>query len=223
MKWKAYDTYITNSEKRGTFMTFIQPHTKAYRKASLALFISGFVTFATLYTTQPLMPLFSEEFHISAAAASLTLSISTAVLAFSLLAAASLSDGFGRKISGAVVNSYFCFRSINSVQSGFSGAFGDEGAARYFPGRRSGCRYDICRRGVWSEGPREHDGLVYQRHKHRGNERQAVNGASDRCIRLAAGACHHRHSFYCIKLFVLAFSSGSAPFISAAWGRKSGM
>lgn len=48
-------------------MTFIQPHTKAYRKASLALFISGFVTFATLYTTQPLMPLFSEEFHISAA------------------------------------------------------------------------------------------------------------------------------------------------------------
>ncbi|MGG3324529.1 MFS transporter [Bacillus velezensis] len=78
-------------------MTFIQPHTKAYRKASLALFISGFVTFATLYTTQPLMPLFSEEFHISAAAASLTLSISTAVLAFSLLAAASLSDGFGRK------------------------------------------------------------------------------------------------------------------------------
>ncbi|AUJ76887.1 MFS transporter [Bacillus siamensis] len=78
-------------------MTFIQPHTKAYRKASLALFISGFVTFATLYTTQPLLPLFSEEFHISAAAASLTLSISTAVLAFSLLAAASLSDGFGRK------------------------------------------------------------------------------------------------------------------------------
>lgn len=78
-------------------MTFIQPHTKAYRKASLALFISGFVTFATLYTTQPLLPLFSEEFHISAAAASLTLSISTAVLAFSLLAAASLSDGIGRK------------------------------------------------------------------------------------------------------------------------------
>lgn len=78
-------------------MTFIQPHTKAYRRASLALFISGFVTFATLYTTQPLLPLFSEEFHISAAAASLTLSISTAVLAFSLLAAASLSDRFGRK------------------------------------------------------------------------------------------------------------------------------
>ncbi len=77
-------------------MTFIQPHTKAYRKASLALFISGFVTFATLYTTQPLLPLFSEEFHIFAVA-SLTLSISTAVLAFSLLAAASLSDGFGRK------------------------------------------------------------------------------------------------------------------------------
>ncbi|MCY8987475.1 MFS transporter [Bacillus atrophaeus] len=78
-------------------MGFIQPHTNDYRRASWALFISGFVTFATLYTTQPLLPLFAKEFHISATAASLTLSISTGVLAFSLLAAASLSDGLGRK------------------------------------------------------------------------------------------------------------------------------
>ncbi|QHZ47839.1 MFS transporter [Bacillus sp. NSP9.1] len=78
-------------------MTYIQPHTKDYQKASIALFISGFVTFATLYTTQPLMPLFAEEFAISAAAASLTLSISTGILAFALLTAAALADGFGRK------------------------------------------------------------------------------------------------------------------------------
>ncbi|KAA6451211.1 MFS transporter [Bacillus swezeyi] len=78
-------------------MKYIQPHTKDYQKASIALFISGFVTFATLYTTQPLMPVFAEEFGISAAAASLTLSISTGILAFALLTAAALSDGFGRK------------------------------------------------------------------------------------------------------------------------------
>ena len=83
-------------------MTYIQPHTKDYQKASIALFISGFVTFATLYTTQPLMPLFAEEFGISAAAASLTLSISTGILAFALLTAAALSDGFGRKTIMAI-------------------------------------------------------------------------------------------------------------------------
>ncbi|ASB88157.1 MFS transporter [Bacillus sonorensis] len=78
-------------------MKYIQPHTKDYQHASIALFISGFVTFATLYTTQPLMPVFAEEFGISAAAASVTLSISTGILAFSLLMAAALADGFGRK------------------------------------------------------------------------------------------------------------------------------
>lgn len=83
-------------------MTYIQPHSKDYHKASIALFISGFVTFATLYTTQPLMPLFAEEFGISAAAASLTLSISTGILAFALLTAAALSDGFGRKTIMAI-------------------------------------------------------------------------------------------------------------------------
>ena len=73
-------------------MNYIQPHTKVYQKASIALFISGF---ATLYTTQPLMPVFAKEFGISAASASLTLSISTGILAFALLAAAALADGFG--------------------------------------------------------------------------------------------------------------------------------
>ncbi|MGR3207571.1 MFS transporter [Bacillus glycinifermentans] len=76
-------------------MDYIQPHTKVYQKASIALFISGFVIFATLYTTQPLMPVFAKEFGISAASASLTLSISTGILAFALLAAAALADGFG--------------------------------------------------------------------------------------------------------------------------------
>jgi MFS transporter, YNFM family, putative membrane transport protein len=76
---------------------YIQQGTKAYRHASFALFLAGFVIFATLYSTQPLMPIFSKEFLVSASASSLTLSLTTGALAIALLFAASLSDGIGRK------------------------------------------------------------------------------------------------------------------------------
>jgi YNFM family putative membrane transporter len=49
------------------------------------------VTFATLYCTQPLMPVFSEEFGVSPAVASLSLSVTTATLAVSMLVAVSPS------------------------------------------------------------------------------------------------------------------------------------
>lgn len=71
--------------------------TKTYTRARLALFAAGFVTFSNLYTTQPLMPVFSKTFHISPSIASLTLSVSTALLAIVMLVAASLSDRIGRK------------------------------------------------------------------------------------------------------------------------------
>ncbi|MGE3259500.1 MAG: MFS transporter, partial [Geobacter sp.] len=33
-----------------------------YRRANLALFCAGFITFVTLYDLQPLLPLFTSEF-----------------------------------------------------------------------------------------------------------------------------------------------------------------
>ena len=84
--------------KRGeNSLTYIQSGTRDYKRASLALFLGGFVTFSILYTTQPLMPVFSKEFHVSATAASLTLSLSTGVLAIVMLFAAALSDAIGKK------------------------------------------------------------------------------------------------------------------------------
>lgn len=71
--------------------------TKTYKRASLALFAAGFVTFSNLYTTQPLMPIFSSAFHITPSLASLTLSASTALLAIVMLISATLSDHIGRK------------------------------------------------------------------------------------------------------------------------------
>lgn len=78
-------------------LTYIQKGTAEYKKASLALFFGGFVTFAILYTTQPLLPIFAKEFHVSAASASLTVSVSTGILSLMMLLAAALSDRIGKK------------------------------------------------------------------------------------------------------------------------------
>jgi YNFM family putative membrane transporter len=68
-----------------------------YRRANLALFIAGFVTFSTLYTFQPLFPQLVSEFAISPALASLTLSVATFALAWMLPISGSFSDVYGRK------------------------------------------------------------------------------------------------------------------------------
>ena len=50
-----------------------------------------------MYCLQPLMPLFAREFHITAAASSLSISVTTGCVAFSMLLAGGLSEVFGRK------------------------------------------------------------------------------------------------------------------------------
>lgn len=77
--------------------TFLRPGQKAYRQAIFALFIGSFVTFALMYSTQPLIPLFSQHFHIAPAMASLTISAATAGLALSMIVVSSLSDARGRQ------------------------------------------------------------------------------------------------------------------------------
>jgi YNFM family putative membrane transporter len=62
-----------------------------------ALFFGGFSTFALLYSVQPLMPIFTQVFHVSPAVSSLSLSATTGVLAVSMIAAGSISEIFGRK------------------------------------------------------------------------------------------------------------------------------
>lgn len=75
----------------------IESGTPAFRRLNLALFAAGFSTFAILYCVQPLLPAFSTEFGVSAAASSLSLSLSTALLAVAMLVAGSLSEVWGRK------------------------------------------------------------------------------------------------------------------------------
>jgi len=78
-------------------VSYIQKGTVAFHKTTVALFFGGFTTFAIMYSTQPLLPEFSREFHISPAVASLSLSMTTIALAASMLLVGSLSEVKGRK------------------------------------------------------------------------------------------------------------------------------
>ena len=66
-------------------------------RVNFALFLGSFATFAMLYCVQPLMPFFARAFSISPAAASLSLSAATGVLAVAMVFAGTLSDAVGRK------------------------------------------------------------------------------------------------------------------------------
>jgi len=66
-------------------------------RVSFALFFGSFATFAVLYCVQPLMPGFASAFSISPAAASLSLSATTGVLAVAMAFAGTVSDVLGRK------------------------------------------------------------------------------------------------------------------------------
>ncbi|HEY2624045.1 MAG TPA: MFS transporter [Dyella sp.] len=76
---------------------FIRHGTPIFRQTNLALFAAGLATFGLLYCTQPLMPEFSKDYGVSAATASLSLSLTTGVLAFAMLFAGGVSDAWGRK------------------------------------------------------------------------------------------------------------------------------
>ncbi len=76
---------------------FIERGTREFRLTNVALFAAGFTTFALLYCVQPIMPVFSAEFGVGPAAASLALSVTTQCLALAMLVASSLSEVFGRK------------------------------------------------------------------------------------------------------------------------------
>lgn len=76
---------------------YIEKSDPLFFKVSFALFLGGFSTFALLYCVQPMLPIFSEYFSISAAKSSLLISMSTSFLAVGLLVTGPISDAIGRK------------------------------------------------------------------------------------------------------------------------------
>ncbi|TKI05705.1 MFS transporter [Martelella alba] len=76
---------------------FIERGTPRYLRLTLALFSAGLATFALLYCVQPILPVLSADFGITPAESSLSLSVSTGLMALGLLVTGPLSDAVGRK------------------------------------------------------------------------------------------------------------------------------
>src|SRR5690606_26640248 len=75
----------------------IERGTPAFRRASLALFISSLVIFGNLYAIHPLLPLISAQYDVSTLQASNAFTLSSLTLGLSLLLHGLLSDAFGRR------------------------------------------------------------------------------------------------------------------------------
>ncbi|MFM2087143.1 MAG: hypothetical protein RLZZ237_2012 [Pseudomonadota bacterium] len=71
--------------------------TPEFTRTNRALFFGGFSTFSLLYCIQPLFPLLSHQFHLSPAQSSWSLSVSSGLLAISLVLLSAVSDRIGRK------------------------------------------------------------------------------------------------------------------------------
>jgi MFS transporter, YNFM family, putative membrane transport protein len=78
-------------------VTHVVRGSRAFWKINLAVFSAGFSVFLLMYAVQPLLPIFTREFHINAATSSLALSLTTGCLAVSMLAIGAVAEGWSRK------------------------------------------------------------------------------------------------------------------------------
>lgn len=75
----------------------IRRGTPDFFRANVAFFLSAFSVFASLYSVQPLLPMFTQYWVRDAGTASLALSVTTATMAVALIPASFLSDRLGRR------------------------------------------------------------------------------------------------------------------------------
>lgn len=78
-------------------MPYIELGSTAYSRAMIGMLLGSIVTFAIMYSPQPLMSVFSEEYHISPSTASFTISLTTLALAVCLLFVSQFANAWGRK------------------------------------------------------------------------------------------------------------------------------
>ncbi len=90
----AVQQYVITASQPASFITRGTPQ---FMRVTLALFSAGLATFALLYCVQPILPVLSQEFGVSPASSSISLSVATGLMALGLLFTGPLSDAIGRK------------------------------------------------------------------------------------------------------------------------------
>lgn len=101
-------------------MNYIEIGSVTHRRAAAGMLLGSIVTFANLYSPQPLIPRLTEEYHISPAAAGASISASTIALGVGLLAVAVLSDKWGRKTTMSLS---LVLTSVFAVASSFAHSY----------------------------------------------------------------------------------------------------
>ena len=166
--------------------------TPAFRRLNLALFAAGFSTFAILYCVQPLLPVFSREFHVSAAVSSLSLSLTTGFLAVAMLVAGSLSEVWGRKpVMVASLLSSAVLTILSAAGAQLDHPADGPHADRHHLERTAGRGHGLCERGGGSEIDRPCHGALHRRQRGRRHGRTHHRRRADGSR--ARGACHRGH------------------------------
>ncbi len=100
-------------------------------RANAALFAAGFGTFSLLYCVQPVMPIFSEEFGVTPAISSLSLSLTTCTLAITIFVTGFMSASWDRK---TLISACLFSASILTMLTPLSWSWTDLLAARFLVG-----------------------------------------------------------------------------------------
>lgn len=101
-------------------MEYIQVGSKSHKNAALGLLIGSTVTFAIMYSPQPLISLYSKQYNIPPETASLSISLTTIALAVSLLFVTVFANSCTRKyfMSGSLI-ALSCLSILTSFVQSF--------------------------------------------------------------------------------------------------------
>lgn len=99
---------------------YVEIGSRSHRRASISMLLGSIITFAIMYSPQPLISLFSKEYGISPATASASISLSTISLAIGMLFVSILSNKWGRK---KVMSVSLVLTSVLAILSSFTNNF----------------------------------------------------------------------------------------------------
>lgn len=101
----------------------------AQKKITISMFLAGSACFAILYCIQPILPSLSDSFHVTPAQSSLSLSLTTAMMAIGMIVAGPFSDAVGRRgvmmysllvasaltMTSAFIHNWYAFLAMRAI------------------------------------------------------------------------------------------------------------
>ncbi|WP_438431923.1 MFS transporter [Gorillibacterium sp. sgz500922] len=97
-------------------MDYVEIGSRTHRRAAIGMLLGSIVSFAIMYSPQPLISLFSKEYGISPGTAGLAVSVTTMALSVSLLFVSILSGRWGRK---RIMSASLLTTSLLAIASAF--------------------------------------------------------------------------------------------------------